>query len=499
MSSDTSGALNDPQLRRILEAAGVWTWDADLVNDTTVYQPGFWEQYGYEPPQLADTFDFVQVVHTSDLQDVTRAWRAHLDGETEIYESRWRLRAADGSWRWIQSRGSVVERDAAGKPLRMLGAYTDVTDSLRAAADLASSNAELDAVFRSSPDGIVLVSPGLEVLRANAAALRIIEAVTGAEVRVGMNLAELPPTSADRPVLADIRAALAGAEVATRTIQGPVTGRWMELSYAQVHDVEGRVLGTAAAIRDVTERRHMEASRTQLARMESLGLMAGGIAHDFNNLLAVIVGNIDLAGLSPAEELDTPLNEARGAARRASELVRQLLTYAGRQEPEVQPVDLSALVREIVRYASRIPGHSVQIDAELNEELPLIEADSTQLRQLILNLLVNALDATLGEGKTITVRCSPAPNPRGLGLNLLMTERPAPSYVCLEVRDEGSGMDAATMEHIFDPFFSTKPTGHGLGLSSVFGSVRNHGGTLAVRSEPGKGSVFSVFLPAIGA
>src|SRR4029079_16592856 len=162
------------------------------------------------------------------------------------------------------------------------------------------------------------------------AALRIIEAVTGAEVRVGMNLAELPPTSADRPVLADIRAALAGAEVPTRTIQGPVTGRWMELSYAQVHDVEGRVLGTAAAIRDVTERRHMEASRTQLALMESLGLMAGGIARDFNHL-AVMVGNIDRAGLSPAEELDTPLNEARGAARRASELVRQLLTYAGRQ------------------------------------------------------------------------------------------------------------------------------------------------------------------------
>src|SRR6188474_65262 len=106
--TDPRALMSDPAVRALLEAGGVWLWDADLVTETTAYQPGFWEQYGHRPAEEAETFDFLRFVHRSDLREVTSAWRAHLDGETDLYQAEWRLRTASGEWRWIQSRGQVI-------------------------------------------------------------------------------------------------------------------------------------------------------------------------------------------------------------------------------------------------------------------------------------------------------------------------------------------------------------------------------------------------------
>jgi len=489
--------MSDPALRALLEAGGVWLWDADLVNETTVYQDGFWEQYGHDPANAVETFDFLQFVHRGDLRDITKTWRAHLDGETPIYEAEWRLRTAGGEWRWIASRGRVTERDSAGKPTRMVGSYSDITEMKAAELERMSAAADLDAVFRSSRDGLALIAPDLTVRRANNAAVELVRRVSGVEMHEGESVRRVPAFTPDRPVLGDILAALSGRrDLPERLIGGGAAGVWIEFSYSSVRQPDGEILGAAVTIRDVTERVRNEQARSRVLRLESLGLLTGGIAHDFNNLLGAIGGNIELAQMEnlPADTREG-LSEAGEAVRRASEMVRELLAFAGQQQPEFGTVDLRELTHEMVRYARRVPGINAEIVEELGEALPKTSADATQLRQVVLNLLVNAIDATRTGGH-ITVRLRLVHDLRAAGTDLLFEPRPADGYLVLEVEDDGYGMEEETRQRIFEPFFTTKANGHGLGLASVLGSVRSHGGSLGVRSAPGAGTTFTVVLPA---
>ncbi|MGE0601787.1 MAG: ATP-binding protein [Dehalococcoidia bacterium] len=495
---DPIALMGDPVVRAMLDAGGVSLWDADLVSETTVYQEGFWERYGYTPEQLTETFDFLGVVYSRDKRALARAWRQHVEGETESYEAQWRLRTASGEWRWIQSRGKVIERDASGNATRMVGAYTDITELKQSELDLKESAAELDAVFRSSRDGLAVVSVSLDLTHVNEAALELTEKFYGRRVAVGESVRVLPATGPDLPVLTDINLVLSGrADVPPRIIEGPRGTGWLEFSYSPVFDDDGLILGAALTLRDITEKTRLEQSRVQALRLESMGLMAGGIAHDFNNLLAAIVGNIEVAQMSVENpETRESLDDARQAAQRASELVHQLLAFAGKHDPIVEPIDLSALAAELVRYAGKMPGKRVPILDDLPTGLPEIDGDATQIRQLVLNLLVNAIDATRESGTCIRVRTWAVGSPREVTTDLVIPERPAPRFVALEVSDDGLGMDAETRTRVFDPFFTTKDTGHGLGLASVLGTVRAHGGTLSLQSEPGAGATFIVFLPA---
>ena len=498
LPTDPGALMRDPALRAMLEAGGVWLWDTDLVNEVTTYQDGFWAQYGYAPDQVEETFDFLRVVHNADLREIARAWRAHLDGETETYQAEWRLRTAAGEWRWISSRGRVVERDRSGKPLRMVGAYTDITGARLSEIGLAASRAELDAVFNGSRDGLALISPEMVLLRINAAGVEMIERATGMHPTEGDSIFTIPSLAADRPVIGDIELTLAGARPRPdRSISTPDGTTTLEFSYSPVFKEDGGILGVAVGLRDVTEKLRLEKARLQATRLESMGLLAGGIAHDFNNLLSAIIGNIEVAQLSPLDE-DTKagLADARDAARRASELVRDLLVFAGEHRPSALQLNMSDLAHEMVRYARKIPGNRAELLEDLAPGLPEVAGDATQLRQLILNLVVNALDATRESGSKVHVRTFAVLEPREVAVEFVVEPRPAPSYVVLQVSDDGVGIDETTRARMFDPFFTTKETGHGIGLASVLGAVRSHGGSLSVESVPGAGATFSVFLPA---
>jgi len=496
-SSGHDVATSYEHLRTMLAAAGLWTWESDLVADTTTYQEGFWESYGHPSPGEIETFELLRYMHRGDQSGVTRAWRAHMLGETEQYEAEWRLRTAGGEWRWIRSRGRVTERGPDGEPRYAIGAYMDVTEFKRAEQALRGSEAELSAIFASASDAHILFDQSRCVVRFNEAAARMASDFLKFELVEGEPF--LPGFDPKRyPILDDLQMGLAGKEFQVeRSIEGENGTRWIELSFAPVSASARTVDGVAMTVREVTDRKRLEATRLQTMRLESMGLMAGGIAHDFNNLLAAIVGNIDVASFTATDpDARAGLSEARDAARRAAELVQQLLTFAGKHKPEVQPVDLSALTGEIVRYARKIPGASVRIEEELARGLPAVEADATQMRQLVMNLVVNAMQAAEGVGSRVCVRTGSTGDPRYLAPNTLIPERAAGRYVYLQVVDDGPGMDRDTVDRIFDPFFTTKSDGHGLGLASVLGTVRSHGGTVAVESEPGAGATFSVFLPA---
>ena len=236
------------------------------------------------------------------------------------------------------------------------------------------------------------------------------------------------------------------------------------------------------------ERRNLEEQLRQAQKLESLGLLAGGVAHDFNNLLTGILGNASLVleMLSPPEPERSMLEDVVRASERAAELTRQLLAYAGKGKFVVQPVHLSDLVREISQLVRSSIPRQVELKMMLPPDLPVVEADPSQMQQLVMNLVINAAEA-IGD-KTGTVEIT-------TGVRRIANRHGI--YVYLEVHDTGCGMSEETREQIFDPFFTTKFTGRGLGLAAAQGIVRSHDGTIDVVSHPGHGSTFLVCLPAM--
>lgn len=232
------------------------------------------------------------------------------------------------------------------------------------------------------------------------------------------------------------------------------------------------------------ERRILEEQLRHAQKLESIGLLAGGIAHDFNNLLTGIMGNasllLDSLILSDSERI--MLDDVIRATEQAAILTRQLLAYAGKGKFVIELVGLSELVQDIGHLIRSSIPRTAEVILDLDRNLPPVEADPSQMQQLVMNLVINAAEAIGEERGRVRIRTA---------LRTLGTA----SYVCLEVRDSGCGMDAATQGQIFDPFFTTKFTGRGLGLSAVQGIVRGHKGFIEVESASGAGSTFTVLLP----
>jgi len=257
----------------------------------------------------------------------------------------------------------------------------------------------------------------------------------------------------------------------------------------------------------VTARRAAEAERLRLEvelqeaqRLEGLALLAGGVAHDFNNLLVGVMGNAELVRESlPA---DAPqrhrLEQVTLAAQLASDLARQLLAYAGQGGGRLAPLDLTPLVRETVPLLRQVVARGATVRLELQEGLPAIQADEAQVRQVVMNLLINAAEAARpGQDApevVVRTRLERADRPR-LAAAEVGRDLPEGEYVALEVEDAGVGMSDAVRRRVFQPFFSTKATGRGVGLAAVHGIVRAHGGAIFVRSAPGRGATFTALFP----
>lgn len=247
---------------------------------------------------------------------------------------------------------------------------------------------------------------------------------------------------------------------------------------------DGIFLGYVGSCIDITDFKRTQEEALSRQKLESMGLMAGGIAHDFNNLLGTMLGSVDIAvtELSEGESCEEELGRIRTAAVRGAELIRELMIYAGRENPALESVDFAALVAEMLQLLKVAISKRVTLKAELAQDLPAIYASSSQIRQLLMNLIINASDA-IGDA------------PGEVAISARASKISGSSYLRLQVSDTGSGITADAQTRIFDPFFSTKAAGRGLGLAVVQGIVRTHGGRIAVASEPGEGTVFEILLP----
>jgi len=267
----------------------------------------------------------------------------------------------------------------------------------------------------------------------------------------------------------------------------------------------GRAL-CVCAVRDITERRREGEERQRLERhmqevqkLESLGVLAGGIAHDFNNMLTVILGNcrVALEDLEPDSPTREKLLRARAAGQKAAGLVGQMLTYSGKPSDARMPLDLSRLVAEMLDLLRASVSEKCALEPDLEENLPTFDGDPSQICQVILNLVINGSEAVEEGAGTVTIRTG-ALNLDAADLlgSFGATDLPAGRYVFVEVSDQGAGMSAEIRARVFEPFFTTKLSGRGLGLASVLGIVRTHGGAIRVTSELGVGSSFRVLLPS---
>jgi CheY-like chemotaxis protein/two-component sensor histidine kinase len=235
-------------------------------------------------------------------------------------------------------------------------------------------------------------------------------------------------------------------------------------------------------------------------KLESLGVLAGGIAHDFNNLLQGVIGNADLAllDLDEAHGAHESMREIIRIAERAADLCQQMLAYSGRGKFVIKAVDLSELVLEMAHLLEVSIDKRVHLKFELGEGLPAVEVDVMQVRQVVMNLITNASDATEGREGVIRLRTGCVERTAAeLDDALLGEHAPPGQFVFFEVEDDGSGMDEETRQRMFEPFFSSKSTGRGLGLAAVSGIVRGHKGALELRTEPGRGTLVRVLFPAV--
>lgn len=250
--------------------------------------------------------------------------------------------------------------------------------------------------------------------------------------------------------------------------------------------------------RGKARQQELERKLRNAQKMESLGLLAGGVAHDFNNILMGIVGFAELGiqqspeGAPARQHLRAILDNARRAASRCE----QLLSFAGRREMTVKRMDLSRIVRETSELVSMTFGERVRVRSELSEGLPSVMIDSSQIREVVLNLLTNASDALGERGGVIMLRSGEKRVDEDTFLDQFVSRvLPSGSYVYTEVIDNGCGIPPENLQRIFDPFFTTKPDGHGLGMAAAIGNIHNHNGALAIRSQVGKGTIVGIYLP----
>jgi PAS domain S-box-containing protein len=334
-------------------------------------------------------------------------------------------------------------------------------------------------------DGLVILDTRGRIADLNRAAERILGRTRAAAAGTrGEELLDGLDWSGDIERRVDIRRRLGTDE---RTFDASVT---------PIRTPSGERTGSLVLLRDVTERRVLEEQLRQAQKMEAVGKLAGGVAHDFNNLLTAIIGfstlaEEDVPDGSPARPA---MAQVRRSAEQAAALTRQLLAFGRRQLLQPEPVDISDVVRQMEPMLRRIIGEDVEVVTEYADDLPIIDADRTQLQQVVLNLAVNARDAMPGGGH-LTIRTGRV---HASGRSNGGPDVPPGDYVWLEVSDTGHGIPPEAIDRIFEPFFTTKAFGHGtgLGLSTVYGIAKQSGGDVIVTSAPGMGAVFRVLLPA---
>jgi PAS domain S-box-containing protein len=352
----------------------------------------------------------------------------------------------------------------------------------------------LDTSFLDSlREGVQVIGPDWTYRYVNATVAA--QGKSTPERLLGRTMMECYPGIEHTPVFERIRACMADrkpAQMFTEFTFPDGSIGWFELRFQPVPQ------GVVILSHDVTEARRAEEAVRASQRLETVGRLAGGVAHDFNNLLSVILSYADfaLASLDEGHRARRDVEEIIAAGGRAAALTRQLLAFSRKQVLNPEVLDVNRVAEAMVPIFRRVLGEQVELRMELRRGLAAVRVDATQLEQILMNLVVNARDAMPAGGRVTIETADVELDEHYTDLHIEVVPGP---YVRITVTDTGAGMDGATRSRIFEPFFTTKPLGQGtgLGLATVFGIVKQSGGTIWVYSEPGRGTVFKIYFPRV--
>ena len=390
----------------------------------------------------------------------------------------------------------------------------EIEDRIQAEEALRESEIMNRSLLEGSPVCNKIIDLDFKLRYMSAAGLKMLK-LTDVEPYYGQPFPfEFYPESVRATLIKGLKQAMAGeissVEVPIHDIEGHEV--WCHTTFVPAVDDDGRVEYVIGTSVDITDRKRAEEQRLSLERqmqhaqkLESLGVLAGGIAHDFNNLLMTILGNADLAllELSPYAPARENIKEIEKASKRAAELAKQMLAYSGKGRFVIESIDLRELIGEMAHLLKVSISKKAELKYNFADNLPPFDGDATQIRQIIMNLITNASEAIGDKSGVIALstgamECDRTYLDGGYEILRAGLDEPLPEglYVYLEVADTGCGMDNETIEKAFDPFFSTKFSGRGLGLAAVLGIVRGHHGAINIYSELTKGTTFKILFPA---
>jgi len=494
------------RLHLALDAGNTGIWEWDVRTNENFWSEEVWALQGTDRSCVPSFEAWLQAVVPED-RPIARQAALEAARQGTPYAVEFRVRPAGGGERWLLTRGRP-RFDANGRVARYIGIALDIT--ARKKAEEAARHASeqrllaLEAARLGAWD--YYFGTGEIVWDERSGSMF---GLPGGRIQAAEVMARVHPDdrAAVRQALAEVIATPFGGGFHCEYRIGWPDGseHWIATHGRVYFSGEGderqpaRFLGVNL---DITLQKQAEKRLREAQKLESLGLLAGGVAHDFNNLLVGVIGNASLAREmlpphSPATEL---LAGVLKAGEQAAHLTRQMLAYSGKGKFQLEVLDLSALVPEMSGLVRPFLSRKTGLEFDLDPHLPPIEADRGQVQQVFMNLTINAAEAIGSQEGCIKVRTGVREVDERLGsARAGATELRPGKYVYLEVGDNGCGMDEATRARIFDPFFSTKFTGRGLGLAAVAGILRGHHGAILVSSTPGKGSCFTALFPALGA
>jgi PAS domain S-box-containing protein len=433
------------------------------------------------------------LTHPDDWEPERDHFDSVIRGERPSHHTEKRYLRRDGTVAWVNVNMTVI-RDADGKPVRTLAAIEDIT----ARKEAERERVRLLTAFEQTAESIVLTDPDGTILHVNPAFEKV-SGYTRQEV-IGRNPRILKSGRHEAAFYHQLWDTIKKGEVwHGHLVNKRKDGSLFEedATISPIRDSGGKIVNYMAIKLDVSREVALEAQFRQSQKMDAIGRLAGGVAHDFNNILQVITMQVEM---TPAAEKLSPdvaesLREIRAAAERAANLTRQLLLFSRQQVMQKQDVDLNEVVTNLSKMLHRIIGEDVQLQLSLHPAPLFTHADAGMLDQVLLNLAVNARDAMPGGGRLLVATHEIELDEEHARL---YPEAVPGRYACLNVSDSGIGIPPDVMPRIFDPFFTTKEAGKGtgLGLATVFGIVKQHGGWIKVQSTPGLGTHFQIFLPA---
>jgi len=487
VKAEASLLENAGSLQLALDSAGMGAWKWDIKRDFRSFDERTCSLLGLRADSFKGTGkEFMAVVHPEDRLAIKAAMARTLDSDV-TYSPEYRAVWPDGTVRHLAAKGRL-RRDREGKPDQLDGLLWDITERKRVEAELLASKERFIRAFHAAP--MLMSLSEIETGRFIEVNDKFCE-VTGfsREELIGKTSVEVGWITAE--ARRELLRVAGGKNLRVPELELRAKGgRPVVCSYScdKINLGEREIL--LAIAEDITVVKEAEAAKRAAQKLESLGTLAGGIAHDFNNLLTGITGNLSLLRRGSGGETEELVKEAETACQTARGLARQLLTFASGGEPVKTPLDMAALAAESVSFSLR--GSAVKGQAESSGGPVCVLGDREQLFQVVHNLAVNAAQA-MPAGGSIAVITGRAKLSAGE-----VPPLPEGEYCSVSVRDTGHGIPPELLGSIFDPYFSTKGKGRGLGLSVCRSIVNKHGGQIAVRSAQGKGSVFTVYLPLTG-